>query len=163
MTAKRVAIFFTAMLFVFFAPAVDAANVIEKLMMPGELSQAHAKFEENCQNCHKVLVKEAQSGLCLDCHKETKQDVALKRGFHGKDSIVDKSECFSCHVEHKGRDWKIVTLEPLLFNHENTEYPLTMRRMSLTKANWEQPVLVAIPLPVGAPLQPLTIPKPDFL
>jgi hypothetical protein len=126
MTTKQIAIFiFTAILLVFCAPVVNAANVIEKLMMPGELSQPHAKFEENCENCHKVLVKEAQSGLCIDCHKETKQDAALKRGFHGKDPIVNKSECFSCHVEHKGRDGQIVRLEPLLFNHENTEYPLT--------------------------------------
>lgn len=130
MTAKKIVLFLAAIWFAFLLTEVHAANVIEKLMMPGELSRAHAKFEETCESCHEVLAKEAQSGLCLDCHKETQQDVALKRGFHGKDTIVNKSECFSCHVEHKGREWNIVRFEPLLFNHENTEYPLTARHKS---------------------------------
>lgn len=110
-----------------FSSPASAANVLEKMMMPGELSAAHKKFEEDCVNCHETLNKEAQSNLCADCHKPIKQDLATSRGFHGKDVMVRKSECFTCHVEHRGRDRNIVKLEPLLFDHANTEFPLKDR------------------------------------
>ncbi len=102
----------------------SAANMLEKLMMPGELSQAHAKLEENCSNCHETMNEKAQSGLCMDCHKPIKQDFAGNRGYHGKDPVVRKSECVSCHVEHKGRERNIVPLQPLMFQHELTELEL---------------------------------------
>jgi hypothetical protein len=112
------------MLFALVSPLAIADNALEKLMMPGELSNAHAKLEVNCENCHKLLVKQAQSNLCISCHKEVKADVEGKKGFHGKNTLVAKSECFACHVEHKGRDHSVVQLEPVLFNHANTNYPL---------------------------------------
>jgi Cytochrome c7 and related cytochrome c len=101
-----------------------SANPLQKLMMPGELSNAHAKLEEECSNCHKLLVKKAQSDLCLSCHKQIKSDVDAKSGFHGKNPIVAKSECYGCHVEHKGRDHSIVQLEPIIFDHADTNFPL---------------------------------------
>ena len=110
-----------------FGAWAEAANFIEKMMMPGQLSAAHAKFEEDCANCHKTLNKEAQSGLCADCHKPIRQDIELGRGFHGKNLVVRKSECFSCHVEHKGRERNITALQPLLFKHDQTEFALKGR------------------------------------
>ena len=109
------------------AGPVVAANVIEKLMMPGDLSSAHAKYEENCASCHEALNKQAQSGLCLDCHKTIREDFARNAGFHGKDNLVRKSECFSCHTEHKGRDRKIAAFEPLLFKHDVARFALEGR------------------------------------
>lgn len=114
----------TALLLACFCMPASAANVLEKLMMPGELSAAHAKLEENCANCHETMNEKAQSGLCLDCHKPIKQDFAVNRGYHGKDPVVRKSECVSCHVEHRGRDRNIVPLQPVLFKHDLTEFPL---------------------------------------
>jgi Cytochrome c7 and related cytochrome c len=112
---------------VLFAGPSGAANIIEKMMMPGELSTEHSKLEEDCSNCHKSLQKEAQSELCADCHKPVKDDIALQRGFHGKDLLVKKSECFTCHVEHRGRETKLIRLEKIMFNHDTTEFPLKGR------------------------------------
>jgi hypothetical protein len=100
------------------------ANPLQKLMMPGELSSAHAKLEEDCSNCHKLFEKKAQSDLCISCHKQIKSDLETKKGFHGRNVLVAKSECYSCHVEHQGRDHSIVQLEPIVFNHDDTNYPL---------------------------------------
>ena len=112
------------MLAAFASSAVFAANPLEKLMMPGELSSAHAKFEVDCTNCHKLLAKKAQSNLCISCHTEIKSDLDKKSGFHGRNKIVAKSECYACHVEHQGRSVSIVQLEPAIFNHTETNYPL---------------------------------------
>jgi hypothetical protein len=106
------------------SPFVMGASPLEKLMMPGELSSAHAKFEDDCANCHKILEKKAQSSLCISCHKQIKSDLDNKSGLHGKNKLVAKSECFACHVEHKGRDHSIVQLEQIIFNHDETNYPL---------------------------------------
>jgi Class III cytochrome C family len=101
MAIIRLAVFLA---FAFIANNCFAANPIEKLMMPGQLTTAHEKFEDDCANCHKVLQKKAQSSLCIDCHKPIKADLAAKKGFHGRNELVAKSECYACHTEHMGRD-----------------------------------------------------------
>jgi Class III cytochrome C family len=108
----------------FFASSAEAANDIRKLMMPGPLSNVHSKLEDDCSNCHIVLKKEAQSNLCLNCHKDVQKDVNAKKGFHGRSLIVGKSECFACHTEHEGLDHKLIQLEPIIFNHSETEFAL---------------------------------------
>jgi hypothetical protein len=102
----------------------SGANVVEKLMMPGELSTPHMKLEEDCANCHKVLQRPAQSDLCVGCHKPIAANLKEKNGFHGRNPLVSKSECYSCHVEHRGREASIVNVEALTFDHSLTNYAL---------------------------------------
>ncbi len=56
------------------APGVFAASV-ETLLMPGKVTRAHVKQEENCANCHDRTNVRKQSALCLDCHKDIAADV----------------------------------------------------------------------------------------
>jgi hypothetical protein len=93
-----------------------------KLVMPGDLIQGHAKEEDNCEKCHKKFDKGAQSRLCADCHKDVGKDLAEKRGFHGR--IKEQKECKECHPDHKGRDAIIVTLDKDAFDHNQTDYAL---------------------------------------
>jgi len=64
-------------------PAAHAAN-IEKLIMPGPVSKAHAKFEGDCSSCHDRANRERQTALCLDCHKDTAADISTKTRYHGR-------------------------------------------------------------------------------
>ncbi len=59
---------------------------LNALVMPGKLSEAHAKLEGECRNCHAAFKKSAQSELCLDCHNHqaVAEDIASGRGFHGQ-------------------------------------------------------------------------------
>ena len=50
----------------------------ETLLMPGKLTAAHAKFEEDCAKCHDRSDRSRQTALCLDCHKETAADVYIE-------------------------------------------------------------------------------------
>ncbi|HZC77967.1 MAG TPA: hypothetical protein VE258_09480, partial [Ktedonobacterales bacterium] len=49
------------------ATQVRAVNP-ETLLMPGKLTDAHAKYEESCSDCHDRADRGRQTGLCLTCH-----------------------------------------------------------------------------------------------
>lgn len=84
--------------------------------MPGPLSASHAaKPGADCAACHSAPGKIAPA-KCLACHTEIATRIAANRGFHR-----DKAEdCGTCHVEHQGRDAKIVPLDPADFDHAET-------------------------------------------
>ena len=105
------------------ARVAEAVNP-ETLLMPGKLTTAHAKYEDDCSNCHNRSDRSRQTGLCLACHKETAADVRQHRGYHGHLPAIDTTECRACHSEHLGRNADIVKLSLEQFNHEQTDYPL---------------------------------------
>ena len=96
------------------------ANV-EKVVMPGELIQGHAKYEELCANCHLRFDKSAQKRLCLDCHKDIAKDLNGKTRFHGR---MEDTTCHHCHTEHKGRNANIAPLDKKKFDHGRTGFAL---------------------------------------
>lgn len=97
---------------------------LKTLIMPGQLIQGHEKYETDCSNCHSDKGKSKQSSLCLKCHEDINADIAENKGFHGLSVDVDARECFQCHSDHKGRDFKPVFLDRNHFNHENTNFTL---------------------------------------
>jgi hypothetical protein len=75
--------------------------------MPGKVTTAHAKWEEQCSQCHDRTDRSRQTGLCLDCHKEIAGDVRQHRGFHGRLQSIDTSECWACHDRcHSTTTWE---------------------------------------------------------
>jgi hypothetical protein len=97
----------------------------ERLLMPGELIEGHADLESDCGNCHVKGEREAQSGLCADCHDRVAADIAARRGFHGRQKTIDVNRCVNCHTDHEGRDADIIGLDRALFPHDLTDFPLT--------------------------------------
>lgn len=94
---------------------------MERVLMPGEVVQAHAKTESTCSACHQTFNKAAQPGLCLACHKDVAADLKARRGFHGRAAA---KVCRDCHTDHKGRDANIVRLDTKAFNHAQTDFSL---------------------------------------
>ncbi len=105
-------------------PILHAAT-IESLVMPGPVIEGHAKTEENCGACHNLFERTAQRGLCLECHDRIAADATAGTGFHGRDDTARTADCKACHTEHKGRDADIIGLQPTLFDHDATDFPLT--------------------------------------
>jgi len=99
---------------------VDAQG-IESIMSPGKLAQAHAKWEEDCAQCHVKFDRTAQDKRCLDCHKETRADVQARAGFHGK---MKPQACRACHSEHKGTGAKLISIDKSQFDHSGTGFLL---------------------------------------
>ena len=82
---------------------MDAAVAagIKSLIMPGQVIEGHAKYEEECNRCHKSFSKESQNRMCRDCHENVDADISLKQGIHGMGKARD-IDCKYCHTDHKG-------------------------------------------------------------
>lgn len=99
------------------------AGTIETLIMPGKLIEGHAKYEENCNECHQPFSKEKQSTLCQNCHEEVDADIMNGEGYHGR-AELGETECRHCHTDHIGRDADIIKLGSETFDHDVTDYAL---------------------------------------
>ncbi|MFC1602935.1 cytochrome c3 family protein [Pseudomonadota bacterium] len=91
--------------------------------MPGPVSDAHAKYEIDCNKCHGTFDKKIQSQLCLDCHEIIENDKTSATGLHGRMN-KNLTTCDICHTEHKGRSADIMMLDPLNFDHTKTDFKL---------------------------------------
>ncbi len=114
-----------------FAAAHSFAASVERLLMPGPVTQAHVKQEDDCKSCHNRANPAAQSALCIDCHKEIAADLRQARGYHGRMPNAATGECRACHTEHKGRKADIVQLNRAQFDHKLTEFALQGAHASL--------------------------------
>jgi hypothetical protein len=97
------------------------AQALESVLSPGPVIKGHAKVEQECRKCHIPFQRDAQNGLCLDCHKETAADVRQHKGLHGRQK---PQPCRACHTEHKGRDAKIAPIDERRFDHNQTDFGL---------------------------------------
>ncbi len=120
------------------ATAVHASG-IETLVMPGEVSEAHAELETECINCHEPFDKSTQTAQCLACHTEIREDLASDSGFHGRSLTDDNQECKNCHTEHEGRQADIVFLDVDVFNHELTDFVLRDSHSEITCVSCHEP------------------------
>ena len=105
-------------------PGAAGAQILEKLVMPGRVIEAHAETEANCGSCHAADTDEAVSALCVDCHEDVGRDRSGREGFHGRFVPARDSECVACHTDHEGRDADIVQLNAGVFDHSFTDFPL---------------------------------------
>lgn len=114
-------------------PLVSAANSLESLFSPGELSSAHKSFDEKCDSCHDTSNKGKQDRLCLDCHdhKNIAEDIRQHQGFHGRLNLHGQNTCKQCHREHRGRMAKIYSLTAGSFDHASTDFILKGNHMAL--------------------------------
>ena len=93
-------------------------------LSPGELSKAHAHLEglSNCTKCH-ILGEKETTSKCLECHREIKNLIDRKKGYHASSEVKGK-KCAECHGEHFGRDFKMVRFDEKKFDHKITGYNL---------------------------------------
>jgi len=97
---------------------------LETLIMPGKVSSAHAKLEQDCSQCHDRADRNRQAALCMSCHKEISADVRGHTGFHGRLPGIDGAQCKACHSEHLGREADIVKLNRTVLDHSRTDFAL---------------------------------------
>lgn len=114
-----------------FVSVASSQNAIERLVNPGDVIQGHAKFEKDCDSCHKPFSRASQSGLCLDCHKDIAIDVREKTGFHGRRKDATANECSHCHTDHKGRKADVVQFDTQTFDHATVDFALVGAHVSV--------------------------------
>ena len=114
-------------------PGLGQVSEVERALMPGAVIQGHAKYEQECEQCHKRFDKGAQTQLCADCHKDVAADLKVKRGLHGHQDDVT---CRRCHTDHKGRDAKVAVVDKEKFDHDKTDFRLRgAHRQTKNKCN----------------------------
>ena len=98
---------------------------------PGELSKAHSHLEglSNCTKCH-VLGEKETTSKCLDCHKEIKNLINEKKGYHASSEVAGK-KCAECHGEHFGVDFQLVRFDQNSFDHKLSGYQLEGKHAEL--------------------------------
>ena len=130
-----------AFLLVILALSTQAARAvtIEKLIMPGPVSEAHAKLESSCGNCHDRADRDRQTALCLDCHKEIASDIRSQRRYHGRMRASASGQCSGCHTEHLGRSADISKLNESGFTHDLTNFTLDGAHATLQCASCHKP------------------------
>jgi hypothetical protein len=92
---------------------------------PGPLARPHSALEGSlkCTQCHGTR-KEMLPGQCLACHKEIAWLKQQQRGLHAGPATA---ACASCHPDHAGSDFALVswTQDSLgAFNHSRALWPL---------------------------------------
>ncbi|MBX3619242.1 MAG: cytochrome C [Rhizobacter sp.] len=101
------------------------AQGLESVLAPGKLIEGHARYEDECKQCHVRFDRNAQDRLCMACHDKVGQDVRDKTGFHGRQKSQEPAQaCRSCHTEHKGRTARIAEFDRQRFDHGMTDFAL---------------------------------------
>jgi len=94
-----------------------------RFLSPGQLTKSHAHEKKltDCYACH-TLTRGIDDSRCLDCHKDVKERLSRRDGYHGK----LQGSCTECHTDHKGLESDIINdFDPQAFNHRLSNYPLT--------------------------------------
>ncbi len=107
----------------------------QRILMPGPLSENHAEFEADCEECHSSFDKKELSSNCLSCHEDIAKDRVDKSGFHGQSPTASTTQCQSCHGDHEGRNADILGLNTAVFEHAHTNFELTGFHKQLTCAS----------------------------
>lgn len=122
-----------------FGGAANAQTVIERLVSPGPLAQAHANLESRCAACHEAFDRGAQTRLCVACHRPVGTDISGDTGFHGRDRAASTQSCSTCHSDHQGRAFALVRLNTRNFDHSVTDYPLRGAHVRVACASCHAP------------------------
>lgn len=95
-------------------------------LSPGELSNPHSHLEgiSNCTQCH-VLGNKVTNEKCLKCHTAIQERIKAQKGYHASAAVKGK-QCFNCHSDHNGKNFQLIRLDPVKFDHSLTGFPLSV-------------------------------------
>jgi hypothetical protein len=107
----------------------SARQVRAQFFSPGPLAKAHASLDtkglSQCGSCHDQG-ETRFAGRCLACHTELGPELNQGEGLHGHMAAEVLNQCQSCHPDHRGRDFSMITFGGSVkgFDHKRTGWPL---------------------------------------
>lgn len=86
-------------------------TLLSAQISPGPLARAHKSLEgaSQCVQCHSLTRGAGMAPSCLSCHKDVKALIDAKRGYHAKLPAAERTNCASCHPDHAGDDFAMVS------------------------------------------------------
>ncbi len=125
--------------------SANANAQLQRLFTPGKLAFPHAKYEEDCKQCHDAW-QGITSEKCLKCHDRLEQQIQTGMGLHEKLKSSQngnppnpplkrgaggiyrwkpiqnrQGDCAVCHLDHQGRQFSIISqnqFAPPRFQHD---------------------------------------------
>jgi hypothetical protein len=88
--------------------------------------RSHAELSQKCAACHPApWSKEPMSDRCLACHTEIGSQLEDPATLHGALTAVGSPQaCYSCHLEHRKADERLIIVDSERFPHAVTGYSL---------------------------------------
>jgi len=123
----------TPLIFGIIATATLAGYLFVYHPLPDALSRAHAQIIpgsdiHSCDQCH---TPDGLTAGCLTCHTEIAGQLENDRGYHAYLAQSESLHCGSCHPEHHGEAFVLVSVlswpgrDPNSFDHPHCDYRLT--------------------------------------
>ena len=94
----------------------------------------------NCTKCHEIGDK-VHNSKCLDCHSEIKSLINAGSGYHSSLEVKGKN-CWGCHSEHHGRNFRIINFDPNSFDHNKAGFTLTGKHTTIDCKKCHKPELI---------------------
>jgi hypothetical protein len=88
--------------------------------------KTHAEFGGDCGQCHAPF-KGIEAARCEICHKNIGQDRNSGDGLHGRLKLAE--DCASCHLDHRGSDFNLLTIAIDEFDHDVTRFSLVLHQL----------------------------------
>ena len=85
-------------------PADGNSTFLGIAWSPGEISNSHRYFAQNCATCHQSAFALVKDSACLTCHSQIGNHVESAAGSDG-DPVrqrLQATRCAGCHEEHRG-------------------------------------------------------------
>jgi hypothetical protein len=84
-------------------PAGGATEIFRASWNPGQLSNVHRFFADQCSTCHRAPFTRVADAACLTCHRGIGAHIpAGASGLAAIAASLASTRCADCHVEHRG-------------------------------------------------------------
>jgi predicted CXXCH cytochrome family protein len=85
-------------------PAAGSPTFLGVAWNPGELSNPHRYFAQNCATCHQSSFTRVQDSACLTCHAVIGNHIeaAAVGDLASAHRDLQRTRCAECHEEHRG-------------------------------------------------------------
>src|SRR5579885_2711388 len=94
-------------------PAVDAIDFVSLSWNPGEVSNPHRFFAQNCNTCHTGVLASVPDRACLSCHAEVGNHLQAGLELGRSRADLAATRCATCHEEHRGVDAMVIRADAL--------------------------------------------------
>lgn len=94
----------------------------------------------NCTKCHD-LGKQVSKAKCLGCHTEISDLINQNKGYHSNKNVASKN-CWNCHSDHFGRNFKIIKFDEDKFNHNDAGFELKESHKNLECGKCHKPEFI---------------------
>jgi predicted CXXCH cytochrome family protein len=85
------------------APAAGGSTLLGIAWNPGELSNPHRYFAQQCATCHESSFTRVKDSACLTCHASTGNHINAAVGdLAPANRDLQRTRCAECHEEHRG-------------------------------------------------------------